>query len=145
MTWGINKVILIGNIGNKNEVKTTKNGGCFINFSLATNVSVKDKDTGQRKEIPEWHNVTCYDKTAEIIDKYTKKGSKLFIEGYLKTDEWKDKDDRTVKTTKIVATNLTLLDSKQDGVMADGREWNKNGNVALPPPPDEDFDDDLPF
>lgn len=110
MSRGLNKVMLIGNVGNKNDLIQSKNGVSVLNFTLATNIITRDKETGKHKEIPEWHSITMYDKMADIAEKFIKKGSKVYVEGYLKTESFKNKNGQDVKSTKIVGMTLNLLD-----------------------------------
>lgn len=142
MSRGLNKVLLIGNIGNKGDLVKSKSGLSIINITLATNNVSKDKETGKNVLVPEWHNVTLFDKLAEILDQYTKKGSKIYIEGYLKTDEYVTKEGHKAKSTKIIATTLNILDGKQD------QEHQETITVKVggkSPSLDNKFDDDLPF
>ena len=111
---GVNKVILIGNLGNDPEIKLLTNGDAVCNLSIATSESWKDKSTGQPQERTEWHRVVFFRKPAEIIGEYTKKGSKLYIEGSLQTRKWQDKDGIDRYTTEIRGDQFQFLDSKAD-------------------------------
>lgn len=108
---GVNKVILIGAVGKDPESRNLPSGGAVVNFSLATSESWKDKATGQQQESVEWHRLVCFGKLAEIIAQYVKKGSKLYIEGSLKTRSW-DQDGIKRYATEIVVSEMQLLDSK---------------------------------
>jgi len=112
----VNKVIIIGNVGQDPEIRQTQNGDAIANLSIATSESWKDKNTGERKEKTEWHKVSIFGKTAEIVEKYVNKGSKLYIEGQLQTRKWTDKDGNERYTTEVVVQgyngNMTMLDSK---------------------------------
>lgn len=110
---GVNKVILLGNVGKDPEIRSTADGTCIANLSVATSESWKDKQTGERKEQTEWHRVSAFGKLAEIIRDYVTKGSKVYIEGKLKTRSY-DKDGVKMYTTEIVANELQMLDGKGD-------------------------------
>src|SRR5690554_6880896 len=102
----VNKVILIGNVGQDPDVKTTSNGTIVANFSLATAEKWKDKTSGQMREETEWHRCVAYGRTAEIIGEYVKKGSKLYIEGRLQTNRWKDQNDIERFTTEVIVNPM---------------------------------------
>jgi single-strand DNA-binding protein len=113
---GINKVILVGNLGRDPEVKTASNGSAIANLALATSESWKDKNTGQKQEKTEWHRISIFGKLAEVAGNYLKKGSKVYIEGQLKTRKWQDQTGADRYTTEIVVSgfngSLQMLDSK---------------------------------
>jgi len=111
---GINKVIVLGNLGNDPETKYMSNGNAVTNISIATSESWKDKQTGQEQERTEWHRVVFFGRLAEIAGEYLRKGSKVYIEGSLKTDKWQDQSGNDRYTTNIVATEMQMLDSKGD-------------------------------
>ena len=111
---GINKVILVGNLGNDPEVRALENGTKVATLSLATSESYTDKD-GNRQEQTEWHRVVYWRKTAEVVEKYLKKGSKIYVEGRLKTRSWTDKDNVTRYTTEIVGDRMQMLDRREGG------------------------------
>ena len=116
---GVNKVILIGQLGRDPESRSLSNGGSVVSFSLATSETWKDKATGDRKEKTEWHNVVIFnEQLGKIADSYLKKGSKVYLEGSLATREWTDKEGNQRKTTEVVIQRfngaLTLLDSPKD-------------------------------
>lgn len=111
----INKVILIGNLGRDPEVRYTPSGAAVCNISLATTRSWKDKNSGEKVEETEWHRVVFYDRLAEVVGEYLKKGSPAYIEGRLKTRKWQDKDGKDQYTTEIVAESLQLLGSRDGG------------------------------
>lgn len=112
MARGINKVILIGNLGTDPEVRTMNNGNPVATFSLATNESWKDKATGEKQERTEWHRIACFNRLAEIVGEYIKKGSKLYVEGSLRTRKWQDQEGKDRYTTEIVAADIQMLDGK---------------------------------
>lgn len=115
---GVNKVILVGRLGKEPEVRNLENGATVANFTMATSETYKDKTTGERKEITEWHNVVLWRGLAEIASKYLHKGDQVYIEGKLRTRSW-EKDSVTRYTTEIVGDNMTLLGSKPAGANAD--------------------------
>tara|TARA_R110000850_G_scaffold191091_2_gene317229 strand:+ start:2486 stop:2956 length:471 start_codon:yes stop_codon:yes gene_type:complete len=114
MARGINKVILIGNLGKDPEAKSFANGGSITNITLATSDSWKDRD-GNQQERTEWHNVVFHNKLGEIVAQYLRKGSKVYVEGSLRTRKWQDKDGRDRYTTEIHANEMQMLDSKGGG------------------------------
>jgi len=99
---GVNKVILIGNVGNDPDVKYTQNGGAVTNLTIATSETWRDKATGEQRDKTEWHRVVLFGKTAEIAGEYIRKGSKVYIEGQLQTRKWQDKDGVDRYTTEVV-------------------------------------------
>jgi len=141
---GINKVILIGFLGKDPEIISFNNGSIVANTYLATGSSWKSKTTGEKKEQTEWHKVLFYGKLADVAQKYLKKGSKVYVEGSLKTRKWFDeKIGRDVYSTEIISSVIQMLDKRNDRYdPSEGSEVNDNaGNVML-----EDFDDDdYPF
>lgn len=110
---GINKVILVGNVGKDPEIKTLDSGVKYARISLATSESYKS-DTGEKKTKTEWHNVTLWRGLADVAESYTKKGDKVYIEGKLSTRSWKDKEGITRYTTEVVGLNMTMLGSSKD-------------------------------
>ncbi len=134
----VNRVILIGNLTRDPEVRYTQSGKAVANVSIATNESYKNKDTGERVEKPEYHRVTFFDKLAEIVGQYLKKGSKIYLEGKLQTRKWQDKDGQDRYTTEIVGSEMKMLSGKGDGESrsAPAPAASNAGN---------DFDDDVPF
>ena len=118
---GINKVIIIGNLGQDPEARHMPSGGAVTNISVATSETWKDKNTGQQQDRTEWHRVVFFNRLAEISGEYLKKGSKVYIEGSLRTRSW-EKDGVTHYTTEIVANNMQMLDSKNDsGISSSSR------------------------
>lgn len=116
MARGVNKVILVGNLGNDPEVRFTPNGSAIANLSLATSESWKDRNTGQQQERTEWHRVVIFGKTAEIAQQYLRKGSKVYIEGKLQTRKWQGQDGQDRYTTEVVVDitgQMQMLDSRQ--------------------------------
>jgi single-strand DNA-binding protein len=165
MARGVNKVILIGNCGGDPETRYLPSGGAVTNVTLATSESWKDKQTGQPQERTEWHRVVFFNRLGEIAGEYLKKGSKVYVEGSLRTRKWQDKDGADKYTTEIVASEMQMLDSKGGGAPATGGSANyesqprsvprqqapagnspaNNSNDAPPPANFDDFDDDIPF
>lgn len=139
---GVNRVILIGNLGREPETKFMPSGGAVTNIAVATSESWKDKNTGQRQEKTEWHKVVFFNKLAEIAGEYLKKGSKVYIEGSLRTRMW-EKDGQKHYSTEIVADQMQMLDGRQESAPA-----QQQGGYSAPaqtPAPSDDFDDDIPF
>lgn len=112
---GVNKVLLIGNLGKDPETRYMPSGKAATNFSIATSERFKDKETGEPRERTEWHRIACFDRLAEIAAEYLKKGSKVFIEGKLRTRKWTDKDGKDQYSTEIIADQLQMLDGKREG------------------------------
>ncbi len=115
MARGVNKVILIGNLGADPETRYLPSGGAVANVNIATSESWKDKQSGQMQERTEWHRVVFFNRLAEIVGEYLKKGSKVYIEGSLRTRKWQDKEGRDQYTTEIVASEMQMLDSRGMG------------------------------
>src|SRR5512135_443500 len=115
MARGVNKVILVGNLGKDPEVRYMPSGGAVANITIATSEQWKDKDTGQQQERTEWHNVVFFNRLAEIAGEYLKKGSKVYVEGSLRTRKWQDKEGKDRYTTEIVANEMQMLDSRGAG------------------------------
>ncbi len=111
---GINKVILVGNLGKDPEVRYLEGGTAVANFTLATSETYKDRNSGERKTNTEWHNVVVWRGLAEITEKYLKKGMQVYIEGKLRTRQWQDKDGNNRYTTEIVADNMQMLGRRDD-------------------------------
>lgn len=145
---GVNKVILIGSLGQDPEVKYTPSGTAITNISVATSESWTDKQSGQKQEKTEWHRVVFFNRLAEIAGEYLSKGSKVYIEGSLRTRKWQDQQGQDRYTTEIVASEMQMLSGKQDGQQAAPRS-NTAPAQTPPPPPNaggfDQFDDDIPF
>jgi len=121
---GVNKVILVGNLGNDPEVRYMPNGNAVANLSLATSESWKDQQ-GQQQERTEWHRVTMYRRLAEIAGEYLKKGSQIYIEGKLQTRKWQDQQGNDKYTTEIIADQLQMLGGRAEGGQGGGGAYNK--------------------
>lgn len=112
MARGINKVILVGNVGVDPDVRYLPNGNAVTTLSIATSESWKDKTTGEKQERTEWHRVVCFNRLGEIAGEYVRKGSKLYVEGSLRTRKWQDQQGQDKYTTEIIANDIQMLDSK---------------------------------
>lgn len=174
MARGINKVILVGNLGNDPETRYMPSGGAVTNISVATSESWKDKQTGQPQERTEWHRVVFFNRLAEIAGEYLKKGSKVYVEGSLRTRKWQGQDGQDRYTTEIVGAEMQMLDSRgggqgapypdsggydqsappmaaRQGAAAPGGAPSAGAPPAGAPPAGapagnfDDFDDDIPF
>lgn len=122
MARGLNKVMLIGSLGKDPEMRQIPNGGAVANITVATSESWKDKNTGQNQERTEWHRVVFFNRLAEIVCQYLKKGSKIYIEGQLRTRKWQDKSGQDRYTTEIVASEMQMLDSRGGGQQQGGQQ-----------------------
>jgi len=150
MARGVNKVILVGTCGKDPETRYMPSGGAVTSISIATNESWKDKQTGEKQERTEWHNVTFFGRLAEIAGEYLKKGSQVYIEGSLRTEKWQDKQGQDRYTTKIIASEMQMLGSRSGG--GSDTSWDQPQNAApaqqsspASASPVDDFDDDVPF
>ena len=151
MARGINKVILVGNLGKDPEAKFMPNGNAVTNITVATSESWKDKQTGQQQERTEWHRIVFFNRLAEIASEYLKKGSKVYIEGSLRTRKWQAQDGSDRYSTEIVASEMQMLDSL--GEHSDHAQQqsssDKPSTQMSPSSPAasgyDQFDDDIPF
>ena len=142
---GINKVILVGNLGQDPEVKYTAGGAAVTTLSLATSESWKDKDTGSDQEKTEWHRVVLWRRLAEIAGEYLKKGSKVYIEGQLQTRKW-EQDGQTRYTTEVVGRDMQFLDSRGSSSSDSSSYDDSNQDMSSQNLPDSGItDDDIPF
>jgi single-strand DNA-binding protein len=164
MARGINKVILVGHLGQDPEVRYMPSGGAVTNLSVATTDSWKDKQSGQKQERTEWHRVSLFNKLAEIAGEYLKKGSMVYIEGRLQTRKWTDNNGVDKYTTEVIASDMQMLGGRGDGgggsasfannpqqsqQQRPAAQQQSQGQASTPAPaamggPD-DFDDDIPF
>ena len=146
---GVNKVILVGNLGRDPEVRHLESGVAVANFTLATSESYKDRTTGERKTQTEWHNIVLWRGLAEVAEKYLKKGNQVYIEGKLRTRSWEDQDKVTRYTTEVVGDNMTMLGGKpSDGSSqkpAGANEPSAADSVKDAISSTDDETDDLPF
>ena len=141
---GINKVILVGNLGQDPEVKFTAGGAAVTTLSIATSDSWKDKDSGMDKERTEWHRVVLWRRLAEIAGEYLKKGSKVYIEGQLQTRKW-EQEGQTRYTTEIIARDIQFLDSRGSANTSSQESAGKSEEPAPDVPDSGIDDDDIPF
>lgn len=149
---GVNKVILVGTLGRDPESKTFPNGGSLCQFSIATSESWTDKNTGERKEQTEWHRIVINNRLGEIAQQYLRKGSKVYIEGSLRTRQWTDQNGVERYTTEIRGDSMQMLDSPRDnqnqqgyGAPANNQPRQPQTSYAGTEKPQPDLDDDLPF
>jgi single-strand DNA-binding protein len=159
MARGINKVILVGNVGGDPEVRYLPNGNAVTTLSVATSESWKDKNTGEKQDRTEWHRVVCFNRLGEIAGEYVRKGSKLYVEGSLRTRKWQDQQGQDRYMTEIIAADIQMLDSKTGAGAPTGYEdmpqmqqsaphqQNANRPASATAPQDafEHLDDDIPF
>lgn len=161
----VNKVIIVGNLGRDPETRYMPNGDAVTNIAVATTESWKDKNTGEKKELTEWHRITFYRKLAEIAGQYLKKGSQIYVEGRLQTRKWTDKEGVERYTTEIIADTMQMLGSRQgmgggasmdddygsapaprqQGGGGGGGGAARGGAASRPAPNFSDMDDDIPF
>ena len=150
MARGVNKVILIGNLGRDPEVRYSPSGQAVANVTIATSESWKDKNTGEKQERTEWHRIVFFGRLAEIAGEYLKKGSQVFIEGRLQTRKWQDKEGNDRYTTEVVANEMQMLGSRA-GAGGGADSFNQEPSYATEgagsakTPAGGGFDDDIPF
>ena len=163
MARGINKVIIVGNVGQDPETRYMPSGSAVTNFTVATNESWKDKQTGEQKDRTEWHRVAMFNRLAEIAAEYLRKGSQVYIEGKLRTRKWQGQDGQDRYTTEIIADEMQMLGGRGGGAgggsfgggggqqgggpQGGGQQGGgqQGGGGAPPQPGPDDFDDDIPF
>ena len=170
MARGVNKVIIVGNLGQDPETRYMPSGSAVTNFTVATNESWKDKQTGEQKDRTEWHRVAMFNRLAEIAAEYLRKGSQVYIEGKLRTRKWQGQDGNDRYTTEIIADEMQMLGGRggsgggdfgggrsqgggqgggqsggQSGGQGGGQGGSQGGGSAPPQPGPEEFDDDIPF
>jgi len=150
MARGVNKVILVGNLGKDPDIRYTPGGAAVANVTIATNESWKDKNTGEMQEKTEWHNVVFFSRLAEIVGEYLKKGSQVYVEGRLQTRKWQDKSGNDRYTTEIVANEMQMLGGRAGAGMPDSRPSGPAPAAPQQAPASNtgsanDFDDDIPF
>ena len=164
MARGINKVIIVGNVGQDPETRYMPSGSAVTNFTVATNESWKDKQTGEQKDRTEWHRVAMFNRLAEIAAEYLRKGSQVYIEGKLRTRKWQGQDGQDRYTTEIIADEMQMLGGRGGGAGGGGSfgggggqqgggqqgggqqgGGQQGGGSAPPQPGPDDFDDDIPF
>lgn len=149
MARGINKVILVGNLGGDPEVRFTPGGSAVANITVATSSSWRDKQSGEMQERTEWHRVAFFNRLAEIVGEYMKKGSKIYVEGSLRTRKWQDKSGNDRYTTEIIANEMQMLDSRSSGGNSTTPQTSSNQQHNTPemtaPTNTTIEDDDIPF
>ncbi len=149
MARGVNKVILVGNLGKDPEVRYMPNGNAVANITLATSESWKDKQTGEQQEKTEWHRIVMFRRLGEIAGEYLKKGSQVYIEGKLQTRKWQDNSGNDRYTTEIVANEMQMLGGRGGGSAGFSADSAPASKAAPAPAPAaagaDDFDDDIPF
>ena len=145
MSRGVNKVILVGNLGQKPEIRYTKDSRPIASFSIATSESWKDKTTGDMVEKTEWHNVTFFGRIAEVAEQYLDKGSKVFVEGKLQTDKWEDENGNKRSATKIIGNNMQMLDSRGSNNSSSFDESTSAQNEAPASQEGSFSEEDIPF
>ena len=138
---GINKVIIVGNLGNDPEIRTMPNGEAVANISVATSESWTDKNTGERREVTEWHRIVLYRRLAEIAGQYLRKGSQVYVEGRLKTRKWQDNNGQDRYTTEIQGDNLQMLGGRSQEMGG----YTPAQSAPQAEPPMDAFDDNIPF
>ena len=145
MSRGVNKVILVGNLGQKPEIRYTKDSKPIASFSIATSESWKDKTTGDMVEKTEWHNVTFFGRIAEVAEQYLDKGSKVFVEGKLQTDKWEDENGNKRSATKIIGNNMQMLDSRGSSNSSSFDESSSAQNETPASQEGSFSEEDIPF
>ena len=148
MAGSVNKVILIGNLGKDPEVRHLENGAVVANFPIATSETYTDRNTGERRENTDWHDIVVWRGLAEVVEKYVRKGHKVYVEGKLKKRSWQDKEGSTRYTTEVVADELTILSRPDRPAGTTQAPYNTQGTPNAPSQVDDilkNDDDDLPF
>ncbi len=145
MSRGVNKVILVGNLGQKPEIRYTKDSKPIASFSIATSESWKGKTTGDMVEKTEWHKVTFFGRIAEVAEQYLDKGSKVFVEGKLQTDKWEDENGNKRSATKIIGNNMQMLDSRGSNNPSSFDESSSVQNEAPASQEGSFSEEDIPF
>jgi len=147
MARGVNKVTLIGNLGNDPELRSTQSGSAVANITLATSESWRDKETQETKERVEWHRIIFFGRLAEVVNEYLRKGSQVYVEGRIQTRKWQDKDGNDRYTTEIVANEMQMLGSR--GTNSESPANQQSASTSQPASQsaivNEPFDDDIPF
>ena len=156
---GINKAIIVGNLGKDPEVRYANNGSAIASITVATSEQWKDKNTGEKQERTEWHRISAFGRLAEIMGEYLKKGSQVYIEGRIQTRKWQDQSGQDRYTTEIVANEMQMLGNRGGASMGGGApapDFNQDmpqqqpqaatpSSAPATPAPSNDFDDDIPF
>ena len=152
MARGVNKAIIVGNVGQDPEVRYMPSGSAVAEVSVATSEQWKDKQSGEKQERTEWHKVTFFGRLAEVVGEYVRKGSQIYIEGSIRTEKWQDKQGQDRYTTKIIANEMQMLGGRTGGSTgfqqdASSQAPRQSAPAAAPAPAGSsaDFDDDIPF
>lgn len=147
MSKGVNKVIVLGNLGQDPETRYTQSGAAVTNFSLATSEKWKDKQTGQPQERTEWHRCVTFGRLAEVCGEYLRKGGKVYIEGSLRTRKWQDQSGVDHYTTEIIVSEMQMLNKPEGGTPYPDRDVpaTQGAPASSSPTRFDDFDDDIPF
>jgi single-strand DNA-binding protein len=144
---GVNKAIIVGNVGQDPEVRYMPSGSAVAELSVATTESWKDKQTGDKQERTEWHRISFFGRLAEIVGEYVRKGSQVYVEGSIRTEKWQDKSGQDRYTTKIIANEMQMLGGK--GGSGGSASFNQGASAPAAQPATasaaDDFDDDIPF
>ena len=154
MARGVNKVILLGNVGQDPQTRAMPSGKAVVNLRVATSKQWRDKQTGENKEATEWHTVVMFDRLAEIASEYLRKGSQVYIEGSLRTRKWQDKEGKDRYSTEVVADEMQMLGKREGGGAPRADRGEEGGGQRAPQQrpaaapskvADDGFDDDIPF
>ena len=145
MARGVNKVILVGNLGQKPEIRYTQTNTAVATLSIATSESWKDKDSGEQREKTEWHRVVFFGKLAEIAEQYLDKGSQLYVEGKLQTRKWQDKDGNDKYTTEILGNEMNMLGGRQPSSNSGEFDQSQPVSQAAQSPDTQISEEDIPF
>jgi len=150
MARGVNKAIIVGNVGQDPEVRYMPSGSAVAEVSVATSEQWKDKQSGEKQERTEWHKVTFFGRLAEVVGEYVRKGSQIYVEGSIRTEKWTDKQGQDRYTTKIVANEMQMLGGRTGGSTsfqqdAPSQAPRQSAPSAAPAGSSADFDDDIPF
>jgi single-strand DNA-binding protein len=150
MARGVNKAIIVGNVGQDPEVRYMPSGSAVAEVSVATSEQWKDKQSGEKQERTEWHRVTFFGRLAEIVGEYVRKGSQIYVEGSIRTEKWQDKQGQDRYTTKIIANEMQMLGGRTGGSTGFQQDMpsqapTQSTPAAAPAGSSADFDDDIPF
>jgi single-strand DNA-binding protein len=150
MARGVNKAIIVGNVGQDPEVRYMPSGSAVAEVSVATSEQWKDKQSGEKQERTEWHRVTFFGRLAEVVGEYVRKGSQIYVEGSIRTEKWQDKQGQDRYTTKIIANEMQMLGGRTGGSTGFQQDMpsqapSQSAPAAAPAGSSADFDDDIPF
>ena len=145
MARGVNKVILVGNLGQKPEIRYTQTNTAVATLSIATSESWKDKESGEQREKTEWHRVVFFGKLAEIAEQYLDKGSQLYVEGKLQTRKWQDKDGNDKYTTEILGNEMNMLGGRQSSGDTGAYDQSQPASQSSPSQESQISEEDIPF